>query len=59
MFTHTALVRYAAGQFDDEGQTVGTEPFYVDFEMDTDSDLIEAIADTGRVQFDWILEGVA
>ena len=50
-----ALVQYAEGQTDDDGRPVGTEPFTVDFEIEDGQTVIESIADTGSVQFDWIL----
>lgn len=59
MNTRTALVRYMEDQVDDEGQPVSTNPFYIDFETDENDNVIEAILETGRVQFDWILEGVS
>lgn len=51
----TAIVRYAPGQIDDEGNPVGTEPFEVTFDPWDGDTREEAIAETGDVQFDWEL----
>lgn len=65
MNTITATVQYAEGQTDDEGLPVGTNPFEVQFEWDggidslEDSEAITEIAETGSVQFDWILLGLS
>jgi hypothetical protein len=51
-------VQYAPGQIDDEGSPVGTQPFTVEFHRDPEVPLIEDIAETGDVQFDWVLVSV-
>jgi hypothetical protein len=51
---YLATVRYEAGQIDDEGNPVGTDPFVVRFGIEPRTQRpIEGIAETGDVQFDW------